>query len=75
MWWDSNAGRCGTGSCVSAITDLPNPLIWYAAVAASIYLVVRFVRRREWQDLVGANRFHPGPGAAVPASPSAAAAG
>ncbi|MGN6446115.1 dolichyl-phosphate-mannose--protein mannosyltransferase [Amnibacterium sp.] len=49
MWWDSNAGSCGAGSCVSAITDLPNPLIWYAAIAASIYLVVRFIRRREWQ--------------------------
>lgn len=50
MWWDStNAGRCGDAGCVSAITDLPNPLIWYAAVAASIYLLVRFIRRREWQ--------------------------
>jgi dolichyl-phosphate-mannose-protein mannosyltransferase len=49
MWWDSNAGQCGDGSCVSAITDLPNPLIWYAAVAASLYLVVRFIRKREWQ--------------------------
>jgi dolichyl-phosphate-mannose-protein mannosyltransferase len=49
MWWDSSAGACGTERCVSAITDLPNPLIWYAAIAATIYLVVRFVRRREWQ--------------------------
>ncbi|RIX30705.1 dolichyl-phosphate-mannose--protein mannosyltransferase [Amnibacterium setariae] len=49
MWWDANAGDCGGSSCVSAITDLPNPLLWYAAVAASVYLVVRFVRRREWQ--------------------------
>jgi dolichyl-phosphate-mannose-protein mannosyltransferase len=49
MWWDGNAGTCGDGSCVSAITDLPNPLIWYAAVAASIYLLVRFIRKREWQ--------------------------
>jgi dolichyl-phosphate-mannose--protein O-mannosyl transferase len=49
MWWDANAGRCGSGSCVSAITDLPNPLIWYAAIAASLYLLVRFIRKREWQ--------------------------
>jgi dolichyl-phosphate-mannose-protein mannosyltransferase len=50
MWWDDrNAGSCGDRGCVSAITDLPNPLIWYAAIAASIYLVVRFIRRREWQ--------------------------
>jgi dolichyl-phosphate-mannose-protein mannosyltransferase len=49
MWWDANAGRCGDSSCVSAITDLPNPLIWYAAIAASVYLLVRFIRKREWQ--------------------------
>ncbi|WP_375388675.1 dolichyl-phosphate-mannose--protein mannosyltransferase [uncultured Amnibacterium sp.] len=49
MYWDATAGTCGQDSCVSAITDLPNPLIWYAAVAASVYLVVRFIRRREWQ--------------------------
>lgn len=49
MWWDANAGQCGDSSCVSAITDLPNPLIWYAAIAASVYLLVRFVRKREWQ--------------------------
>ena len=50
MWWNGNAGDCGGGSsCVSAITDLPNPLIWYAAIAASIYLLVRFIRKREWQ--------------------------
>jgi dolichyl-phosphate-mannose-protein mannosyltransferase len=49
MWWDDNAGSCGDRGCVSAITDLPNPLIWYAAIAASIYLVVRYIRKREWQ--------------------------
>lgn len=49
MWWDADAGQCGAGRCVSAITDLPNPLIWYAGVAASVYLLVRFVRKREWQ--------------------------
>jgi dolichyl-phosphate-mannose--protein O-mannosyl transferase len=49
MWWNSNAGDCGGSGCVSAITDLPNPLIWYAAIAASIYLLVRFIRKREWQ--------------------------
>jgi dolichyl-phosphate-mannose-protein mannosyltransferase len=49
MWWNADAGDCGGSSCVSAITDLPNPLIWYAAIAASIYLLVRFIRKREWQ--------------------------
>ena len=51
MWWNGSAGSCGNGEadCVAAITDIPNPLIWYAGIAASIYLLVRFVRRREWQ--------------------------
>jgi dolichyl-phosphate-mannose--protein O-mannosyl transferase len=53
MYWDgaSSAGGdgCRFGICASAITDLPNPLIWYAGIAATIYLLVRFVRRHEWQ--------------------------
>lgn len=49
MYLNYDAGRCGTGNCVGAINDLPNPLIWYGAMAASVYLLVRFVRRREWQ--------------------------
>ncbi len=50
MWWEDDASGCAAGvHCVSAITDIPNPLIWYAGIAATVYLVVRFVRRREWQ--------------------------
>ena len=48
IWWSAPDGTCSSCS-VSAITDLPNPLIWYAGFAAAIYLVVRFIRRREWQ--------------------------
>ncbi len=40
---------CQYGSCIAAILDIPNPLLWYAGIAATIYLIVRFVRRREWQ--------------------------
>ena len=29
------------------IYSMPNPLVWYAAVAATVYLVIRFVRRRD----------------------------
>ncbi len=50
-WLMSSAGQngCPSGTCTSALNDIPNPLIWYAAIAATIYLVVRYVRRREWQ--------------------------
>lgn len=53
IYWDgpSMAGGhgCRFGTCAAAITDIPNPLLWYAGIAATIYLIVRFVRRREWQ--------------------------
>ncbi|MCU1514541.1 MAG: phospholipid carrier-dependent glycosyltransferase [Microbacteriaceae bacterium] len=37
------------GGCAEYITSIPNPLIWFAAVAAMFYLIYRLVRRREWQ--------------------------
>ncbi|MDH2445520.1 phospholipid carrier-dependent glycosyltransferase [Amnibacterium sp. CER49] len=53
MYWDGASSAGGDGCrfrvCASAITDLPNPLIWYAGIAATIYLLVRFARRHEWQ--------------------------
>lgn len=45
----SGGHGCQFGSCIAAITDIPNPLLWYAGIAATIYLIVRFARRREWQ--------------------------
>ncbi|MCU1635187.1 MAG: phospholipid carrier-dependent glycosyltransferase [Cryobacterium sp.] len=40
---------CGVGSCAEAITSVANPLIWWAAVAAVLYLVYRLTRVREWR--------------------------
>jgi dolichyl-phosphate-mannose-protein mannosyltransferase len=40
---------CRFDSCSEALTDLANPLLWYAFWAAAIYLVWRLIRRREWQ--------------------------
>ncbi len=47
----SDLGRngCRIDHCASTITDIANPLIWYAAVAATIYLVYRLIRYRQWQ--------------------------
>ncbi|WP_344070810.1 dolichyl-phosphate-mannose--protein mannosyltransferase [Microbacterium sediminicola] len=48
---DQADAACGVaGGCVQNIYSMPNPLIWYASVAATVYLVVRFVRRRDWQS-------------------------
>ncbi|MDQ1582312.1 MAG: dolichyl-phosphate-mannose-protein mannosyltransferase [Microbacteriaceae bacterium] len=40
---------CTSASCSSAITDIANPLIWWAAAAACLYLVYRVIRYREWR--------------------------
>jgi dolichyl-phosphate-mannose-protein mannosyltransferase len=40
---------CTASFCGSSITGIANPLIWYAAVAAAIYLVYRLIRYHEWR--------------------------
>ncbi len=51
MWWHQDAAGvngCGLPSgCTEAISSLPNPLIWWAGVAAAIFLVVHAIRRRD----------------------------
>ncbi|WP_256481379.1 phospholipid carrier-dependent glycosyltransferase [Okibacterium sp. HSC-33S16] len=52
MWYDSPAtgtAGCALAPCSQAITSIANPLIWWAAVAAMLYLVYRLVRTRQWQ--------------------------
>ncbi len=41
------AGCTAAAGCVQNIYSMPNPLVWYAAVAACVYLAIRFVRRRD----------------------------
>ncbi|AWB87001.1 dolichyl-phosphate-mannose--protein mannosyltransferase [Mycetocola zhujimingii] len=51
MWYASPAtgdDGCQFAPCSQAITSIANPLIWWAAVAATLYLVYRLIRRREW---------------------------
>jgi dolichyl-phosphate-mannose--protein O-mannosyl transferase len=40
---------CTASFCGSSITGIANPLIWYAGVAAAVYLVYRLTRYREWR--------------------------
>lgn len=46
------AGCEVANGCVQNIYSMPNPLIWYAAVAAVVYLVWRFVVTRDWRFAV-----------------------
>jgi len=53
MFWEQTAsGKSGctaASSCVQAISSIPNPLIWWACVAAVVYLLYAFVVRRDWR--------------------------
>lgn len=46
---EDGSGGCGADTCWESIIGIGNPLIWWAAAAASAYLVYRLVRYREWQ--------------------------
>lgn len=43
-------GCAGPGDCVQAISSIPNPVLWWAGVAAVLYLLVRVFLRRDWQS-------------------------
>jgi dolichyl-phosphate-mannose-protein mannosyltransferase len=47
----ANLGQhgCTVSFCGSSITGIANPLIWYAGVAAAVYLLYRLIRYREWR--------------------------
>lgn len=51
-WHQDDAGVNGctlpTG-CTEAISSIANPIIWWAGVAASLFLLVRFVMVRDWR--------------------------
>lgn len=41
---------CGaTNGCSQVIASIPNPLVWYAGVAAVIFLAYRFAVSRDWR--------------------------
>ncbi|WP_241983386.1 dolichyl-phosphate-mannose--protein mannosyltransferase [Cryobacterium tagatosivorans] len=52
MYFRSSAlgeNGCGFASCAEAITGIANPIIWWAATLAAVYLVYRLARYREWR--------------------------
>jgi dolichyl-phosphate-mannose--protein O-mannosyl transferase len=42
-------GCTAASGCSQAISSIPNPLVWYAGVAAVLYLGYRFVVARDWR--------------------------
>lgn len=42
----------GDAGCLDILYSMPNPLLWYAAVAAVVFLVYRFVLLRDWRHAV-----------------------
>ncbi|WP_353114570.1 phospholipid carrier-dependent glycosyltransferase [Microbacterium sp.] len=44
IWVGNEQGGCGTGHCISVISSVPNPLIWFGGMAAAVYLLYRVVR-------------------------------
>jgi dolichyl-phosphate-mannose--protein O-mannosyl transferase len=44
VWVGSDPAGCGVDHCIAVITSIPNPLIWYAGIAASVYLLYRVAR-------------------------------
>lgn len=44
VWVASDPSGCGTDHCIGVISAIPNPLIWWAGVAASVFLLVLLVR-------------------------------
>lgn len=46
---DDGSGGCGAATCWESIIGIGNPLIWWAAALACVYLLYRLVRYREWQ--------------------------
>ena len=42
----------GDAGCLDILYSMPNPLLWYASIAATVFLVYRFVLMRDWRYAV-----------------------
>jgi len=52
FYWDAPAPpqqACGASSCAAAITSIGNPIIWWAAAIALLWVVGRLITRRDWR--------------------------
>ncbi|MFF2632500.1 dolichyl-phosphate-mannose--protein mannosyltransferase [Microbacterium sp. NPDC058021] len=46
---DGEAGCAAANGCMAVVYSMPNPLVWWAGVAAVLFLVYRFIVARSWQ--------------------------
>lgn len=44
VWVGTDPDPCGVDHCMAVISAVPNPLIWYAGVAAAVFLLYLLVR-------------------------------
>lgn len=45
VWVGGQDATClGSDNCIAVISTVPNPVLWYAGVAAAVYLLYRFAR-------------------------------
>lgn len=44
VWVGTDPAPCGVDHCIAVISTIPNPIIWYAGVAAAVYLIYRLAR-------------------------------
>ena len=54
VWVGTDPAPCGVDHCIAVISSVPNPLIWFGGVAASIYLIFLLVRGWIRRQPVGA---------------------
>ena len=49
FYYEGRQNVCGTRDCSEAVLGVGTPVIWFAAVAALIAMVVWYVRTRDWR--------------------------
>jgi dolichyl-phosphate-mannose--protein O-mannosyl transferase len=54
VWVGTDPAPCGVDHCMAVISAVPNPLIWYAGVAAAVFLLYLLVRGWVLRQPVGA---------------------
>lgn len=47
--YEDGAGGCPVDTCSAAVTDLANPIIWWAGTLAILALVLIWLGRRDWR--------------------------
>lgn len=54
VWVADDPAPCGADNCIAAISTIPNPIMWWASVAASLFLLYRLARALIIRRSVGA---------------------